>query len=95
MPQYTDIFYRFGIALVIGFLVGLQRQHASDASDKEIFAGVRTFSLISVLGCGAAMLADVSGSAWTLPVIAAMLGVLAAVAYYINAIDGDTGVTTE
>ena len=95
MPQYTDIFYRFGIALVIGFLVGLQRQHASEASDKEIFAGVRTFSLISVLGCGAAMLADVSGSSWTLPVIAAMLGVLASVAYYINALDGDTGVTTE
>ena len=95
MPQHIDVFYRFGVALVIGFLVGLQREHVSGVSDREIFAGVRTFSLISVLGCGAAMLADVSGSIWTLPVIAAMLGVLASVAYYINALDGEGGVTTE
>ena len=95
MPQHIDVFYRFGVALVIGFLVGLQREHVSGVSDREIFAGVRTFSLISVLGCGAAMLADVSGSIWTLPVIAAMLGVLASVAYYINTLDGEGGVTTE
>jgi hypothetical protein len=50
------LFYRFGVALFIGILVGLQRKAvADDVADRqrEMFAGVRTFALLSLAGCPA------------------------------------------
>ena len=39
--DHTNLFYRFGAALVIGILVGLQREYSQDTQDREMFAGVR------------------------------------------------------
>jgi uncharacterized membrane protein YhiD involved in acid resistance len=58
MSPQAELFYRFGIALLIGFLVGLQREFDYDSSEKpddKQFAGVRTFSLIGLTGCSAAL----------------------------------------
>lgn len=44
MEHQTDPFYRFGAALVIGMLVGLQREYAYGDPDREMFAGVQTFA---------------------------------------------------
>jgi len=90
-----DLFFRFGVALFIGILVGLQREYAFGGPEKEIFAGVRTFGLIGLIGCGAALVSDVMLSPW--PFVAAMLvvGTFLAVTYYIDATRGDVGLTTE
>ena len=56
--QHTDLFYRFGAALVIGILVGLQREYAYEEPTQELFAGVRTFALMGLSGCAAALLSD-------------------------------------
>ncbi len=51
MPEETAIFGQLGIALLLGLLVGLQREHAAHG-----MAGMRTFPLITVSGAVAALL---------------------------------------
>lgn len=97
MAQHT-LFYRFGVALFIGFLVGLQREYSYDEEDKpdqKAFAGVRTFTLMGLLGCTAAYLADLFGSVWVFVGIITALGVMIAVAYNVSAKQGSLGLTTE
>lgn len=53
-----QLFARFGAALAIGFLIGLQREFASGPRNQEIIAGERTFALMGVVGALAAMAAD-------------------------------------
>jgi uncharacterized membrane protein (DUF4010 family) len=100
MTAQTDLFYRFGVALFIGILVGLQREYASEQfSDDErstgMFAGVRTFPLMALVGCAAAMIAELLGSAWAFVGIIAPLGVLIAIGYFVTAWRTDAGMTTE
>jgi uncharacterized membrane protein (DUF4010 family) len=64
------MFQQLGIAVLLGLLVGLQREHAANG-----VAGMRTFPLITVLGSLSAMLSTRLGGSW---VIAA--GLLAVVA---------------
>ena len=47
------MFQQLGIAVLLGLLVGLQREHAASG-----MAGMRTFPLITVLGSVSALLAD-------------------------------------
>ncbi|WP_114418089.1 MgtC/SapB family protein [Marinospirillum perlucidum] len=66
---------RLAVALLLGMLIGLQRGWvARDRQSGERIAGIRTFSLVGLLGGVAALLSD-SLSAWILPVI--FLGVVA------------------
>ena len=60
----ADLFYRFGIALIIGILVGLERQRSAQQTNQELMAGVRTFALFALAGCTAAMLSDLLNSPW-------------------------------
>jgi len=55
------LFQQLGIALLLGLLVGLQREHAASGT-----AGMRTFPLITMLGCVAAILADYYHDSWIL-----------------------------
>ena len=64
------MFQQLGIAVLLGLLVGLQREHATSG-----FAGMRTFPLVTVLGCLTAILVARLGNGWLLA--AAMLGVVA------------------
>lgn len=91
----TDIFYRFGAALAVGFLVGLEREHAYGGPEREIFAGARTFALMGLVGCTAALAADVLASSWAFIGIILLLGALITVAYFIGAWRGEVGLTTE
>lgn len=52
----TELFYQFGLALLIGALIGLQREHAHGASG-DLFAGVRTYAIVGVIGCAAGLAA--------------------------------------
>lgn len=93
--EQIDLFYRFGVALAIGFLVGLQREYAHGGPDKEIFAGERTLALMGLVGCTAAMAADVLASPWPFVAILALMGALVTVSYFVTAWHGSVGLTTE
>lgn len=68
------LFYRFAVALGIGMLVGFERERQR-RKGAEMFAGVRTFALLSLLGCTAALVSDHTNS--TLPLVATIAGVAA------------------
>ena len=91
----TDLFIRFGVALAIGFLIGLQREFAWGSKGREIAAGERTFALISLSGCLAAMLADMAELPMLLFGVVLTVGALAVMAYYVYSQQGHTGLTTE
>ena len=63
------MFQQLGLSLLLGLLVGLQREHAAAGT-----AGMRTFPLISVLGTVSALLAAQYGG-WI--VAAGLLGIVA------------------
>lgn len=90
----TDLFFRFGTALVIGILIGLERERAFDKPDRELYAGVRTFALIGLLGCVAALIADEFSSPWLMIAVLLILGTFLAIAYAVRAREEDVGLTT-
>ncbi len=69
-----ELFKHLGISLLLGLLVGLQREHVATR-----LAGVRTFPLITVLGTVAALLAKAFGG-WVLA--AGFIGVLASLLWF-------------
>ena len=81
----------FGVSAGIGLLVGLERERKPSAK-----AGVRTFTLIALLGSLAALLTEATGSAWAVGAGAiAVTGTL--VAAYLHdpeAVRDDSGTTT-
>lgn len=89
------LFYRFGAALAIGLLIGLEREHAAARAQEKIFAGVRTFPLLSLAGCMALLLSENLGSPLPFGIITALVGILVAVTYAISARQGQIGMTTE
>jgi uncharacterized membrane protein (DUF4010 family) len=95
----VDIFYRFGAALLIGLLVGLQREYAHLQKEQErlepTFGGTRTFALLGLLGCMAAFLADKTGSVLVFAAIVGIVGGLIIIAYIATARKGSLGMTSE
>jgi uncharacterized membrane protein (DUF4010 family) len=91
----STLFLRFGTALAIGALVGLQREFASDNAHKPIAAGIRTFPLFALIGCSGALLADHFQNAWLLVSVIFVSGFFFAVNYYVEAKSGRIGMTTK
>jgi len=91
----TSVIVRFGFSLIVGVLVGLQREYAYQQADRELFAGARTLALIALVGCTSALLADITGTLWIF--IAAFLAIsaLIAISYFITASKGNIGLTSE
>ena len=48
----ADLFYRFAVALGIGLVIGFERERHRRAG-VEMFAGVRTFAVLALLGATA------------------------------------------
>lgn len=92
-----DIFLRFGAALLIGVLIGMQREYAySSSKEGGLFAGARTFALMSLFGALAALLADLFFTPWVFIGLIFLLGVMVIVAYFISATTrNEIGLTTE
>lgn len=90
MPSLTMLFERFGLALFLGLLIGLEREREK----ADVFAGIRTFALISLLG---AVLAFVSEQfvPWMFPI--GFVGILgfALVSHFRDYEAGRPGITTE
>lgn len=87
----TQLFQNLGISLVLGLLVGLQRERSADGRP-----GVRTFPLITILGTVSAILADQYGG-WVM--VGSMFGVVAVLSFQrvvqLREKDPDPGITTE
>lgn len=97
MEQHS-LFFRFGVALFIGLLVGLQREYSYDESGdshEKTFGGVRTFAIYGLLGCAAGFIADLLAEPWAFIAILVAVAILIAVSYYISASAGQRGMTTE
>ncbi|MBC8496060.1 MAG: MgtC/SapB family protein [Anaerolineales bacterium] len=91
----TQLFLRFGAAIAIGFMIGLQREFAKQKKKKELVAGERTFAILGLAGALAAMAADHLGSPLPFFGVILTLGIFTAVAYFIDAWRGHIGLTTE
>lgn len=90
------LFLRFGISLLIGFLIGLEREFSSSKNpDSEIPAGVRTFSLMGILGCLSAHVSYVFGSVAPFIVVLLSVGGFFIINYFIMARNGKVGLTTD
>jgi len=96
-PEDLNLFSRFGIAIVLGLFVGLQREYAyrRTEDDGELLAGARTYPMIALLGALSALGAAELESALPLAGTALALGGLLAVGHFWRAREQETGLTTE
>jgi uncharacterized membrane protein (DUF4010 family) len=85
--------WQFGAALGLGMLIGLERERTT--GEQSSFAGVRTFSLVALLGAISVYVAEHSGLPWIIGLAFLAVVVLVATAYQITARKGDLGSTTE
>ncbi len=95
----TDIslvlWQKFALAALIGLLVGLEREHSRQETEKPFFfAGIRTFPLIALLGCALAML-DTENQEWLFAIGFVSLVALLLIIYAASVQKGDIGLTTE
>ena len=95
MMTSPDLFLRFGVSMALGFLVGLQREHSHGSGGKEIFAGERTFALLGLGGCLAALASDEFGLPLIFFGVLLFVAVLAGAAYVAESRQGRIGITTE
>jgi len=80
----------FAVSLGIGLLIGLERERKPDTK-----AGLRTFALTALLGCLAAMLAEITVSGWIIPAGLLMIAAMMIVAQARDPLDdGDPGTTS-
>lgn len=89
--------WRFAVALSIGALVGLEREFAQQKEGEPDFAGIRTFSLVALLGAVAASLTQEFESL-SIALVAFGGLILLAVAGYIGDVIRtmeEEGITTE
>lgn len=88
--------WRFAVALLIGALIGLEREFIQQKEGEPDFVGIRTFSLISLLGAVTAHLSAEFGFA---PALIAFVGlIMLSIAGYVGDIvirSHRGGVTTE
>ena len=97
-PDRVTLFYRFGVALVLGLFMGLQREYAyRDRVDEEgeLLAGARTFPIIALIGASSALVSAEMGEAWPLSMTVIAVGILLAVGHFWQARERETGLTTE
>jgi uncharacterized membrane protein (DUF4010 family) len=92
MADPPDALLRLLAALLLGGLIGAERERSAAAAGERDFAGVRTFPLFAMLGAAIALVSGGIGSA----VIVGFAGITALViASYFRTSTSDPGTTTE
>ena len=84
---------RLGVALLVGLLIGLDRERAEARKARAEFAGVRTVPLIALAGCVPMLLIDTVGP-WLVIAAFLVVGALIVAAYFKSA-EEHVGATTE
>ena len=92
--ELTTIAQRGAIAMLVGLLVGAEREY-SHSEKEELFAGVRTFPLISLLGFTAGLLAMAAGSPLVFVGVTIGFCALVVASYVLTSLGEDKGATTE
>ncbi len=85
--------WQFGAALGLGMLIGLERERTR--GEQRTFAGVRTFSLVALLGATSVYAGDQSGLPWIVGLTFLAIVALVVASYHITAQEGEIGATTE
>ena len=91
----ADLILRFGVAMAIGFMIGLQREYAFREKERRLVAGERTYALLGLVGALAAMSAEILDSAFAFAGVILLVGIFAAISYFLDARKGHIGITTE
>ncbi|ODA66960.1 MgtC family protein [Methyloligella halotolerans] len=97
-PELLEAAINFAIAILLGALVGLEREKRKGAEDEgtDLIAGLRTFTLFSMLGALAGWVAVERDIPFLLPAGLLLVGAFVLVGYSITArASDDTGLTTE
>lgn len=84
---------RFGAALGLGLLLGLERERKRDA--ELLFGGVRTFALIALLGAVGAFMSRELEQGWLVVAVFVAVSALVVMSYATTAARGELGITTE
>lgn len=87
--------WRFAAALLIGALIGLEREFVQQRSGEQEFGGIRTFALIALLGAVAAFLTDQYGPLIFLAVYLGLILLLWASLLASSMRGVEEGITTE
>lgn len=90
LPELTILFQRFAIALALGLMIGIEREREHPAA----FAGIRTFPLITLLGCTGALLND-HFAPWSFALTLVILAAFVIASYIQTSTAGAPGITTE
>ncbi|MFO7576534.1 MAG: DUF4010 domain-containing protein [Pelovirga sp.] len=95
MEQSYDIALSLFVALAIGLLIGIERGwRGRDEQEGERIAGIRTFSLIGLLGCVAALLAQ-EGNPWFISIAFVAVSALIITSHILEVrANQDVGTTT-
>ncbi len=94
MTEYSTL-VQFFIAIALGGLIGLEREHAQVHKKLRGYGGIRTFPLIALLGALAAYFAE-TVSFWIFVAAFVALAVLITISHYAFATQhGRIGLTTE
>jgi uncharacterized membrane protein (DUF4010 family) len=89
----VDVLYRLGIALLIGFVIGLQREVAQ--ADDKTMAGSRTFSLIGLAGGISAYLAGLFEAPILFVAVVLAIASFIGIFYFADVERGKPGLTSE
>ena len=95
--NYISLFKPFIISLILGALLGLERAFATRGGeyDANTLGGVRTFSLLSLLGCLASFI-DNKYQPGILIISFIGILILTGISYYVSYTkDNERGITTE
>lgn len=84
---------RFGAALGLGLLLGLERERKRDA--ELLFGGVGTFALIALSGARGGFMERDLDRGWLILAAFVALSALVIVSYATTAVRGELGITTE
>lgn len=96
MTGQLDLFIRLGVAVGIGFLIGLQREFAYGGEGRSIIAGERTFALLGLSGFMAAMISEQLESSAFLIGVLAVIGLLVTSGHFVKTWHKErVGITTE
>jgi len=86
----------FATAILLGAFIGIEREkRRTEEADAGIIAGLRTFTLLALLGAIAGWLSRTSTAPWILVGALLVVGAFVLVGYFVTARSGSTGLTTE
>jgi len=94
MPTTNESLQRLLVALLVGLLIGVDRERAEERKARKQFAGIRTFALIALVGAALALVHTQTGP-WPLVLSLGAVASLALVSYRASVGAGQIGATTE